>query len=144
MLTDLRYLPPIINGTSRVCFGVTEPNSGLDTLSLQTTARREGNKYLVNGQKMSVPSVRAKTELLTASSSWITNAQAATRMVLLARTTPADKVKKPGEGLSLFFADLRRGKESGQVTLNKIPKLGGRSVDANMVRVSAHCSASAS
>ncbi|KAL8278380.1 hypothetical protein RQP46_009272 [Phenoliferia psychrophenolica] len=111
-----KYLPPIINGSHKVCFGVTEPNSGLDTLSLSTKAVRKGDKYIINGSKV-----------------WITNAQRASRMVLLARTTELAPQNKPSAGLSLFYADIAKGKENGQVTVTPIKKMGGRAVDANTV-----------
>ncbi|KAI5477482.1 acyl-CoA dehydrogenase NM domain-like protein [Pseudohyphozyma bogoriensis] len=110
-----RYLPPIIDGSHKVCFGVTEPNSGLDTLKLQTRAERKGDKYIINGSKI-----------------WITNAQRATKMVLLARTTPLGE-GKPSEGLSIFFADLKEGREKGTVQVSPIKKMGGKAVDANAV-----------
>jgi acyl-CoA dehydrogenase len=109
-------IPNIISGKWRICFGVTEPNSGLDTLRLRTTAKRQDDgSYSVTGQKI-----------------WITCAQVAAKMVLLARTTPLDEVKKPSEGLSLFFIDLDRSPQSG-LELKKIKKMGGRAVDANEV-----------
>lgn len=64
---------------------------------------------------------------------WITNAQAANRMVLLARTTPLEEVKKASGGLSLFYCDIGQGKKEGTVTAQPIHKMGGRSVDANQV-----------
>jgi acyl-CoA dehydrogenase len=67
----------------------TEPNTGLETLKLKTQAVKDGDDYLISGQKI-----------------WISSAQVATKMVLLARTTPLEEVKKPSEGLSLFFIDF--------------------------------------
>lgn len=107
-------LPKLIDGTWRACFGVTEPNTGLDTLKLRTRARREGDTYKISGQKI-----------------WISSAQVATKMVLLARTTPLEEVKKPSEGLSLFFIDFDP-KQPG-LELKKIKKMGGRAIDANEV-----------
>ena len=109
-----RMLPKLIDGTWRACFGVTEPNTGLDTLKLRTRARREGDTYKISGQKI-----------------WISSAQVATKMVLLARTTPLEEVKKPSEGLSLFFIDFDP-KQPG-LELKKIKKMGGRAIDANEV-----------
>ncbi|KAI1268492.1 putative acyl-CoA dehydrogenase [Xylariaceae sp. FL1019] len=107
--------PNIISGKWRSCFGVTEPNTGLDTLRLRTIAKRESDgSYSVTGQKI-----------------WITCAQVARKMMLLARTTPLDEVKKPSEGLSLFCIDLDR--DSPGLELQKIKKMGGRAVDANEV-----------
>ncbi|PSK53391.1 Short/branched chain specific acyl-CoA dehydrogenase, mitochondrial [Elsinoe australis] len=107
-------LPKLISGEVRTCFGVTEPNTGLETLKLRTTATRDGDEYVISGQKI-----------------WITSAQVATRMVLLARTTPLEEVKRPSEGLSLFFIDFDKSKPG--LDLRRIKKMGGRAVDANEV-----------
>ncbi len=98
-----RYLPAIAEGSLRLqAFGVTEPTSGTDTLSLATTARREGERYIVNGQKV-----------------WTSRAEHSDLMLLLARTTPKDQVKKKGEGLSVFIVDLREARGKG-VTIKPI------------------------
>ncbi|EEU42219.1 uncharacterized protein NECHADRAFT_39949 [Fusarium vanettenii 77-13-4] len=108
-------VPNIVSGKWRVCFGVTEPNAGLDTLRLGTTAKKNSDgSYSVTGQKI-----------------WITCAQVASKMILLARTTPLEEVKKPSEGLSLFSIDLNRDQPG--LDLRKIKKMGGRAVDANEV-----------
>ncbi|KAI1340446.1 putative acyl-CoA dehydrogenase [Xylariaceae sp. FL0016] len=108
-------IPNIISGKWRTCFGVTEPNTGLDTLRLKTVARRDGDgRYVVSGQKI-----------------WITCAQVARKMILLARTTPLEEVAKPSEGLSLFCIDLNR--EAPGLEMRRIKKMGGRAVDANEV-----------
>ena len=109
-----RMLPKLISGEWRTCFGVTEPNTGLETLKLRTTAKRHGDNYLVSGQKI-----------------WITSAQVTNKMVLLARTTPIEEVKKLSDGLSLFFIDFDKRKPG--LELKKIKKMGGRGVDANEV-----------
>lgn len=109
-----KMLPKLIDGTWRACFGVTEPNTGLETLKLKTRAIREGDTYKISGQKI-----------------WISSAQAATKMVLLARTTPLEEVTKPSGGLSLFFIDFDP-KQPG-LELKKIKKMGGRAIDANEV-----------
>ena len=109
-----QMLPNLINGTWRVCFGVTEPNTGLDTLKLTTQATRSGETYSITGQKI-----------------WISSAQVAQKMVLLARTTPLEQVAKPSEGLSLFFIDFDAAQPG--LALKKIKKMGGRAVDANEV-----------
>ncbi|OJD39842.1 acyl-dehydrogenase [Diplodia corticola] len=115
-----RVIPKVVSGEWRVCFGVTEPDAGLDTLRLRTVARREtegeggGGGYKVTGQKI-----------------WITCAQVARKMMLLARTTPVEEVRKPSEGLSLFCIDLDRAKPG--LDMRKISKMGGRAVDANEV-----------
>lgn len=109
-----RMLPKLIAGEDRTCFGVTEPNTGLETLKLRTSATRDGDDYLISGQKI-----------------WISSAQVATKMVLLARTTPLENVKKPSEGLSLFFIDL--DKSAPGLELKRIKKMGGRAIDANEI-----------
>ncbi len=86
-----RYLPEIAAGRLRLqAFGVTEPTSGTDTTSLRTTARREGDEYVVDGQKI-----------------WTSRAEHSDLMLLLARTTPRDQVAKRTEGLSTFIVDMR-------------------------------------
>ncbi|MFL5114292.1 MAG: acyl-CoA dehydrogenase family protein [Microvirga sp.] len=93
-----KYLPEIAAGRLRLqAFGVTEPTSGTDTTALKTTARREGNDaYVVNGQKI-----------------WTSRAEHSDLMLLLARTTPADQVRKRTEGLSVFLVDMRAALGSG-------------------------------
>jgi acyl-CoA dehydrogenase len=107
-----RWLPPIINGEVKACFGVTEPNTGLNTLKLKTMAVRKGDRYIVNGQKI-----------------WISTAQVAHKLLLLARTTPIDEVKSPTHGLSLFYTDLDRTK----IEVREIEKLGRKAVDSNQL-----------
>src|SRR5690606_17152233 len=85
------YLPKIATGELRLqAFGVTEPTSGTDTLSLRTTAVRDGDEYIVNGQKV-----------------WTSRALQSDLMLLLARTTPKEQVAKRTEGLSVFLVDMR-------------------------------------
>ncbi len=93
-----RYLPGIASGELRLqAFGVTEPTSGTDTLSLRTTAVRDGNDgYVVNGQKI-----------------WTSRAEHSDLMLLLVRTTPREQVKKRTEGLSVFLVDMREVKGKG-------------------------------
>jgi alkylation response protein AidB-like acyl-CoA dehydrogenase len=87
-----QYLPKIATGELRLqAFGVTEPSSGTDTLSLRTTAVREGDEYVVNGQKV-----------------WTSRAEHSDLMLLLARTTPRDQVAKRTDGLSVFLVDMRK------------------------------------
>jgi acyl-CoA dehydrogenase len=110
-----RWLPPLIAGREKACFAVTEPNTGLNTLELRTSAVRKGNRYLVNGQKI-----------------WTSTAQVAHKMLLLARTTPLDAVTQPtqaGKGLSLFYTDLDRGR----VEVREIDKMGRKAVDSNQL-----------
>jgi len=93
-----KYLPEVAAGRLRLqAFGVTEPTSGTDTTALKTTARREGNDaYVVNGQKI-----------------WTSRAEHSDLMLLLARTTPLDRVKKRTEGLSVFLVDMREALGNG-------------------------------
>ena len=105
-----RILPPLIAGKEKACFAVTEPNTGLNTTQLKTFARREGDKYYVTGRKV-----------------WITTAQVTEKMLLLARTTPLDQVKKPSQGLTLFYTNLDRK----YVDVREIEKLGRKAVDSN-------------
>lgn len=105
-----RWLEPLIAGKERACFGVTEPNTGLDTLKLRSTARKEGDYYILSGQKI-----------------WISTAQHAEKILILVRTTPLDQVQKPSLGLSLFYTDLDRS----AVQVTEIPKMGRAAVDTN-------------
>jgi acyl-CoA dehydrogenase len=105
-----RMLPPLIQGSERACFGVTEPDAGLDTTKLKTRAVREGNRYIVNGRKM-----------------WISTAKEADKILLLARTTPIEDCKKPTDGLSIFYTDLDRS----HVEVREIRKMGRGAVDSN-------------
>lgn len=107
-----RFLPPLIRGEEKACFAVTEPDAGLDTTHLRTSATRDGDSYVVSGRKI-----------------WISTAQVASRMLLLARTTPLPEVQKPTEGLSLFYTDLDRTK----VEVREIEKMGRKAVDSNML-----------
>ncbi len=98
------YLPRIASGELRLqAFGVTEPTSGTDTLSLRTTARREGNDhYIINGQKI-----------------WTSRAEHSDLLLLLARTTPKEQVKKRTDGLSVFLVDMRLAAGTG-ISINPI------------------------
>ncbi len=92
-----RYLPKVASGELRLqAFGVTEPTSGTDTTALRTTARREGDHYVVNGQKI-----------------WTSRAEQSDLMLLLARTTPRDQVPKRTDGLSVFILDMREALKDG-------------------------------
>ena len=91
------YLPGIASGELRLqAFGVTEPTSGTDTSSIRTTARREGDHYVVNGQKI-----------------WTSRAAQSDLMLLLARTTPKDQAAKRTDGLSVFILDMREARDAG-------------------------------
>jgi len=86
-----RWLPPLIAGQDLACFGVTEPNTGLNTAHLKTKARRVNDEYIVSGQKI-----------------WISTAQVATKILLLARTAPIEDTANPIDGLTLFYTDVDR------------------------------------
>jgi acyl-CoA dehydrogenase len=105
-----RFLPPLIQGREKACFAVTEPNTGLNTTQLKTFARKDGARYLVSGRKV-----------------WISTAQVTEKMLLLARTTPLDQVRRPTQGLSLFYTDLDRR----HVEVREIEKMGRKAVDSN-------------
>lgn len=107
-----RFLPPLIRGEQRACFAVTEPNTGLDTTHLKTFARRDGDRYIVHGQKV-----------------WTSNAQHAHKMLLIARTTPLEETARPIDGLTLFYCDLDRSR----VEVREIEKMGRKCVDSNQV-----------
>jgi len=109
---ERRMLPPIANGQVKACFGVTEPNAGLNTTKLKTRAVRKGDKYVVHGQKV-----------------WISTAQVADKIMLLARTTALEDLG-PGQqshGLTLFYTDLDRTK----IDVRLIEKMGRKCVDSN-------------
>jgi acyl-CoA dehydrogenase len=107
-----RMIPPVLSGAEKMCFAVTEPNTGLDTTKLKTRAERVEGGYRVNGEKI-----------------WITNAHVADRMMLLARTTPLEEVANKTHGLSLFFTRLDRDRIEHQL----IPKMGRHAVGSNML-----------
>ncbi len=107
-----RHLARIIAGEDKACFAVTEPNSGLDTSSLETRAERSGNGYRITGRKI-----------------WTTMAQRANKILLIARTTPKDQTAKPMQGLSLFYTDFDRAR----IDARPIPKMGRKAVECNML-----------
>ncbi len=107
-----RFLPPLIQGRDKACFAVTEPDTGLDTTRLKTRAVRDGEGYRVTGRKL-----------------WISTAQVANKMLIITRTTPLEEIKKPTEGLSLFYTDLDRT----CVEVREIEKMGRKAVDSNML-----------
>lgn len=107
-----RWLPPLIAGYDKACFGVTEPGAGLNTTSLTTRAVRDGDDYVISGQKV-----------------WISTAQVANKILLLARTTPIEETKNPIDGLTLFYADIDRK----TFEVREIDKMGRKAVDSNQV-----------
>jgi acyl-CoA dehydrogenase len=106
------FIPDVVSGKDRVCFAVTEPNAGLNTTELKTRADKVDGGYKVNGEKI-----------------WISTAQVANKMLLLARTTPLDQVKRKTDGLTLFYTDLDRSK----IEVRLIHKMGRHAVDSNML-----------
>ncbi len=106
------HLPKIISGEQKMCFAVTEPNSGLDTSSLETRAERTNTGYTLSGRKI-----------------WTTGAQRADKILIIARTTPKDQCSKPYLGLSLFYTDFNRAK----IEAKPIPKMGRKAVECNML-----------
>ena len=105
-----RILPPIAAGKEKACFAVTEPNAGLETAKIQTRAERRGDVYVIKGAKI-----------------WISTAQVADKMLVLARTAPIAAGRKPTEGLSLFYTALDRR----HVQVREIAKMGRNAVDSN-------------
>src|SRR5262249_11236390 len=94
------------------CFGVTEPNTGLDTTRIKTVARRQGDHYRVDGQKV-----------------WITTAQQANKILLLARTQTLEESEKPSRGMTLFYTDI----DKSRVEMREIEKMGRKAIDSNML-----------
>ncbi|MBJ7413415.1 MAG: acyl-CoA/acyl-ACP dehydrogenase [Phenylobacterium sp.] len=107
-----RHIPRLIAGQDRMCFAVTEPDAGLDTTSLSTRAVRTNDGYVIRGRKM-----------------WTTNAQRANKVLIIARTTPKEEVRRPTEGLSLFYTDFDRSR----ISATPIPKMGRKAVESNAV-----------
>ena len=107
-----RMLPGVIKRDDIACFGVTEPNTGLDTTRLKTRATLRGDHYVVHGQKV-----------------WISTAQVANKIMLIARTTDESETERPMDGLSLFYTDLDRTK----VEITEIEKMGRKCVDSNQI-----------
>lgn len=109
-----RIIPALIRGEDKVCFGVTEPDAGLDTTHITTRAVRKDDHYLVSGQKV-----------------WTSTAQVANKIMLLARTTPYEECARPTDGMSLFYTDLDRS----CIEVREIEKLGRAAVDSNSVMI---------
>lgn len=106
------WVPPLIRGEHQVCFGVTEPDAGLDTTSISTFATKVPGGYRVSGRKM-----------------WTSTAQVANKILLLTRTAPKADGARPTDGMTLFYTDLDRSK----VEVRRIPKHGRAAVDSNAV-----------
>ena len=107
-----RFLTPLVKGEQKACFGVTEPDAGLDTTSITTFAKRVEGGYVVNGRKM-----------------WTSTGQVADKILLLTRTTRKEDSKRPTDGMTLFYTDLDRKK----VEVRRIKKMGRNAVDSNAV-----------
>jgi len=107
-----RFLPPLIAGREKTCFAVTEPDAGLDTTRLKTRAVRDGDHYVLSGRKI-----------------WISTAQVAEKMLILARTSPIEEATRPSLGMTLFYTDLDRS----AVEVREIPKMGRKAVDSNLL-----------
>ena len=105
-----RTLPPTASGDLHVSFGVTEDDAGTDTSRIRTVARRDGNRWIVNGKKI-----------------WNTKAQQASKCLLLARTTPRDECARPLDGMTLFLVDL----DPEHVEIRPIDKCGRNAVNSN-------------
>jgi acyl-CoA dehydrogenase len=111
------WLPALIEGRERTCFGVTEPDAGLDTTRIKTRAERvAGGGFVVHGQKI-----------------WTSTAQRADKIMLLTRTTPIEQCRKPQDGLTLFYTDLDRR----HIDVHLIEKMGRHSVDSNQIFIDA-------
>lgn len=108
----LEWLPRIVRREDVACFGVTEPTTGHDTTRLKTRAVRDGDHYVVHGEKV-----------------WISTAQVANKIMLIARTTPLEECAKPVDGLSLFYTDLDRN----YCDIREIDKMGRKCVDSNEI-----------
>lgn len=107
-----RWLPRLVSGEDQVCFGVTEPNAGLDTTNITTFATKVEGGYRVSGRKI-----------------WTSTAQVASKILLLTRTTARKDAKRPTEGMTIFYTDLDRSK----FEVKSIAKHGRAAVDSNMV-----------
>lgn len=107
-----RWIPRLVAGKDQVCFGVTEPDAGLDTTRVRTFAKRVDGGYSITGQKI-----------------WTSTAQVANKILLLTRTTPLEDCRKPTDGMTIFYTDLDRKK----ITVNRIRKMGRKAVDSNSV-----------
>ncbi len=108
-----RMLPPLVAGKDKSCFAVTEPDAGLNTTEIKTRAdRRPDGSYVLSGQKI-----------------WISTAQVATKMLILARTTPIEQIREKTDGLTLFYTDFDRSKIEARL----IHKMGRHAVDSNVL-----------
>ncbi|WP_336206500.1 acyl-CoA dehydrogenase family protein [Nonomuraea sp. LPB2021202275-12-8] len=109
-------LPRLATGELETCFALTEPDAGSNSLAITTSARRDGDDYVINGQKI-----------------WITGVQRATWMLLVTRTIPAADAKPRTNGLTVFLVNVPEAVAAGQLSYRPIPKLGANTTPSNMV-----------
>jgi acyl-CoA dehydrogenase len=107
-----RWVPRLVAGEDQCCFGVTEPDAGLNTTRIKTFAERVDGGYLVNGQKV-----------------WTSTAQVANKIMLLTRTTRFEEARRPTDGITIFYTDLDRSK----IEVRRIPKMGRKAIDSNAI-----------
>ena len=107
-----RWLPRLVQGQDKCCFGVTEPDAGLNTTAIKTFAQKVDGGYLVKGQKV-----------------WTSTAQVANKILLLTRTTRLEDCARPTDGITIFYTDLDRSK----IDVHRIPKMGRKAVDSNAI-----------
>ena len=107
-----RWLPRLVQGLDKCCFGVTEPDAGLNTTAIKTFAQKVDGGYLVKGQKV-----------------WTSTAQVANKILLLTRTTKLEDCARPTDGITIFYTDLDRSK----IDVHRIPKMGRKAVDSNAI-----------
>jgi len=108
----VRWIPRLISGDDKCCFGFTEPDAGLNTTAIKTFAEKVDGGYIVRGQKV-----------------WTSTAQVANKIMLLTRTTRLEDCKRPTDGITIFYTDLDRSK----IEVRRIPKLGRKAVDSNAI-----------
>ena len=107
-----RWLPRLVQGLDKCCFGVTEPDAGLNTTAIKTFAQKVDGGYLVKGQKV-----------------WTSTAQVANKILLLTRTTKLEDCARHTDGITIFYTDLDRSK----IDVHRIPKMGRKAVDSNAI-----------
>ncbi len=107
-----RWLPRLVSGQDQCCFGITEPDAGLNTTAIKTFAEKVEGGYVVRGQKV-----------------WTSTAQVANKIMLLTRTTKLEDCKKSTDGITIFYTDLDRTK----IDVHRIPKMGRKAVDSNAI-----------
>jgi len=107
-----RWLPRLVEGKDQCCFGVTEPDAGLNTTAIKTFAQKVPGGYVVHGQKV-----------------WTSTAQVANKIMLVTRTTALEDCARPTDGITIFYTDLDRSK----IEVRRIPKMGRKAVDSNAI-----------